>query len=222
MASPPGVRTLSLSLRSARDTPGSNRGLPVQSTTGWIMSRYRSMRSPAISAWAGPELVGLQTLIRVMPRCACTHEGARRGHLAVEVAASHSFRGGSGVRGSKVMLRCGLARLLCSAYVCRTRCRWRLPKISTWSMHSRRTVPTHRSANASPSVPGGGCSRRGGSRYERPRRTFRRTWRLDPEQDVAVLQLLRDRQVPNLLSDPSESRARSSFRRCGLASWRPR
>jgi hypothetical protein len=166
-------------------------------------------------------LSGSKTLIRVMPRCACIHEGARRRHLAVEVAASHSFRGGSGIRGSKVMLRCGLARLLCSAYVCRTRCRWRLPKISTWSRHSRRTVPTRRSANASPSVPGRGCSRRGGSRSERPRRTFRRTWRLDPGAGCA-LQLLRDRQVPNLLSDPSESRARSSFRRCGLASWRPR
>jgi GrpB-like predicted nucleotidyltransferase (UPF0157 family) len=30
----------------------------------------------------------------------------------------------------------------------RTRCRWRLPKTRMWSRHSRRTEPTHRSANA--------------------------------------------------------------------------
>jgi hypothetical protein len=30
----------------------------------------------------------------------------------------------------------------------RTRCRWRCPSTRMWSRHSRRTEPTHRSANA--------------------------------------------------------------------------
>jgi hypothetical protein len=69
------------------------------------------MRSSAISAWADLELVGLQTLIRVMPRCACTQNEPAEDISPSKSRASHSFRGGSGIRGSKVMLRCGLARL---------------------------------------------------------------------------------------------------------------
>jgi hypothetical protein len=175
MASPPGVRTLSLSLRSARDTPGSNRDLPVQSTTGWIMSRCRSMSSSPISAWAGLELVGLQLRYE-----SCRDALVLMKEPAEDISPSRSQpatpsaegEGSGGLRSCS-----GTAWPGCCA---------------------RRTYAGH--------VADGAC---------------RRSVSI-PEQDVPVLQLLRDRQVPNLLSDPSESRARSSFRRCGLASWRPR
>jgi hypothetical protein len=80
-------------------------------------------------------------------------------------------------------------------------CRWRLPKISTWSRHSRRTVPTHRSANASPSVSG----RLHDAEALGPKDLVERSGELGvsiPEQDVPVPQLLRDLQVPSLPTDP--------------------
>lgn len=112
MASPPGVRTLSLSLRSAQDTPGSNRHSPVQSTT----------------------------------ECAC-----RR-----------SARG----RGTPV------ARCLPIP-------RSRRPRCPVGGVHDADALG--------------------------PKDLVERSGELGvsiPEQDVPVLQLLRDRQVPNLLSDP--------------------